>query len=85
MFQIGKPPHSRFCAALFHGGAFMIVILKPGTLPEKKDHLISWLEAQRLTVHISEGKDYTVLGLVGDTGHIDVDLLQSRCKDWTIA
>ncbi len=55
----------------------MIVILKPGTLPEKKEHLISWLESQKLTVHISDGEDYTVLGLVGDTGHIDVELLQS--------
>ncbi len=55
----------------------MIVILKPGTQQEKKEHLITWLESQQLTVHISEGKDYTVLGLVGDTGHIDVDLLQS--------
>ena len=55
----------------------MIVILKPGTQPDKKDHLIAWLESQKLTVHLSEGKDYTVLGLVGDTSHIDTDLLQS--------
>lgn len=55
----------------------MIVILKPGTQPDKKEHLIAWLESQKLTVHLSEGKDYTVLGLVGDTSHIDTDLLQS--------
>jgi len=55
----------------------MIAILKPNTTPEQRDHLINWLKGQGLIVHISEGHDYTVLGLVGDTSHIDVELLQS--------
>ena len=55
----------------------MIAILKPNTTPEQREHLISWLKGQGLIVHISEGHDYTVLGLVGDTSHIDVELLQS--------
>jgi len=55
----------------------MIAILKPKTTAEQRDHLISWLKGQGLIVHISEGHDYTVLGLVGDTSHIDVELLQS--------
>lgn len=55
----------------------MIAVLKPKTTLEQRDHLISWLRAQNVDVHISEGHDYTVLGLVGDTSKIDVDLLGS--------
>ena len=55
----------------------MITVLNPGTTREQRDHLIAWLESQNLQVHISEGKEYTILGLVGDTAHIDVELLES--------
>ena len=55
----------------------MIAVLKPNATKEQREHLISWLERQELEVHISEGKDYTVLGLVGDTSKIDKELLQS--------
>ena len=55
----------------------MIAVLKPNATKEQREHLISWLERQDLEVHISEGKDYTVLGLVGDTSKIDKELLQS--------
>lgn len=55
----------------------MIAILKPNTSLDQRDHLITWLKGQGLLVHISEGDKYTVLGLVGDTSHVDVDLLKS--------
>lgn len=55
----------------------MITVLKPSTTPEQRDHLISWLKTQNLDVHISEGSEYTILGLVGDTAHIDMELLES--------
>lgn len=55
----------------------MIAVLKPNVSQEQKDHLIGWLKGQGLDVHISEGKDYTVLGLVGDTSRVDPDLLAS--------
>lgn len=55
----------------------MIVILKPGVSDEKRDQIIKWLERQGLIVHVSEGESYTVLGLVGDTAHIDMDLIDS--------
>ncbi|MBP3313378.1 MAG: 3-deoxy-7-phosphoheptulonate synthase [Oscillospiraceae bacterium] len=55
----------------------MIAILKPNTSMEQQEHLIHWLKSQGLMVHISHGDKYTVLGLVGDTSHIDVELLQS--------
>ncbi len=55
----------------------MITVLKPNTTDEQRDHLIHWLEGQKVQVHVSQGDEYTILGLVGDTAHIDVDLLES--------
>ena len=55
----------------------MIAILKAGTPKEQIDNLIRWLENQGLKIHISEGDYHTVLGLVGDTGKIDMELLAS--------
>ena len=55
----------------------MIAVLKPDTSEEQKDKLIEWLKAQNVDVHISKGKEYTVLGLVGNTEAIDVELLES--------
>lgn len=55
----------------------MIAILKQGTTPEQRDKLISWLNHLNLDVHISEGKQVTILGLVGDTSSVDIELLNS--------
>ena len=55
----------------------MITVLKPGTSPAQRDQLIVWLREQGLDVHVSEGSDYTVLGLIGDTSHVDMDLIGS--------
>ncbi len=55
----------------------MIVVLKPQTPQEKREHLIQWLKTQGVDIHLSEGKEYTILGLVGDTRDIDVELLES--------
>ncbi len=55
----------------------MITVLKPNTTAEQRDHLIHWLEGQDVQVHVSEGAEYTILGLVGDTAHIDMELLES--------
>ena len=59
------------------GRGKMIAVLKPNTTAEQRKGLISWLEQQKLEVHVSEGQDYTVLGLVGNTKSVDVDLLES--------
>ena len=55
----------------------MIAILKNGTTQEQKDHLIRWLKRQNLDVHVSEGTQVTILGLVGDTSRVDMELLSS--------
>ena len=55
----------------------MIVVLKHGAEPEEQEQLIERLKNQGVDVHISEGAYQTVLGLVGDTGRIDKDLVAS--------
>ena len=55
----------------------MIAVLKPGTTPQQREHLIQWLKSMSLDVHVSEGKEMTVLGLIGDTSRVDMDLLGS--------
>ena len=55
----------------------MIVVLKHGVPDEKRTQLISWLEALGLKIHISVGEFQTVLGLIGDTTSVDLDLVES--------
>ena len=55
----------------------MIAILKQGTTPDQTHNLVQWLKKMNLDVHISEGQEITVLGLIGDTSRVDMDLLRS--------
>lgn len=55
----------------------MIVVLKRGAEADKREQLINWLKNQGLGVHISEGEYQTVLGLIGDTARVDMDLIES--------
>ena len=55
----------------------MIAVLKHGTTPEQTTHLVNWLKRMNLDVHISEGAEVTVLGLIGDTSRVDMELLSS--------
>ena len=55
----------------------MIAVLKQGTTKEQAAGLISWLERQGVGIHLSEGKHVTIIGLIGDTSRVDIDLLNS--------
>ena len=55
----------------------MIAILKHGTTAQQTEHLIGWLRRMNLDVHISQGAEVTVLGLIGDTSRVDMELLSS--------
>ena len=55
----------------------MIAVLKHGTTPAEMEHLVAWLRNMNLEVHISQGQEMTVLGLIGDTTRVDMDLLKS--------
>ena len=55
----------------------MIAVLKHGTTHDQLEHLVSWLKLMNLDVHVSEGTEVTILGLIGDTSRVDMDLLKS--------
>ena len=55
----------------------MIAVLKNGTTLEQRNQLIQWLRNMDLDVHISEGKEVTILGVIGDTSRVDTELLNS--------
>ena len=55
----------------------MIAVLKNGTTIAQREHLIEWLKRMGLEVHLSQGKEITILGLIGDTSRVDMELLNS--------
>lgn len=55
----------------------MIVVIKNNQDEKKVNSLIKWINSLGLEVHISKGETSTVLGLVGDTTKVDMDLIAS--------
>ena len=51
----------------------MIVILKNNVEQTQVQQLVKDFEAQNFAVHFSQGANTTILGLVGDTAHVDVE------------
>ena len=54
----------------------MIAVLKNTATKEQISSLISWFEDKGLKVNESKGEFCTVLGLIGDTSTVDIDMLQ---------
>jgi 3-deoxy-7-phosphoheptulonate synthase len=54
----------------------MIAVLKPHAPQAQIDSLITWFKDQGLNVHVSVGEYQTILGLIGDTSKIDMELLE---------
>ena len=55
----------------------MIVILKENPDQAQLDGLLQWLEERHITIHRSVGSHHTILGLVGDTSSLDIDLISA--------
>ncbi|MBP5331748.1 MAG: 3-deoxy-7-phosphoheptulonate synthase, partial [Lachnospiraceae bacterium] len=55
----------------------MIVVMKQNVNEDRQKQLIEWLKGMGLGVHISSGEYQTVLGLIGDTSKVDMDLIAS--------
>jgi len=53
----------------------MIIILKPNPAPKQLESLKEWIKKMGLEIHVSEGTSSTILGLVGDTSVVDIDLI----------
>ena len=55
----------------------MIAVLKPSATQQQMEHICQWIRAQGVEVHVSKGQYQTILGLIGDTSRIDMELLES--------
>ncbi len=55
----------------------MIAVLKHNTTDEQLKSLTEWLSIQGLGTHVSRGNFQTVVGLIGDTSNVDIELLES--------
>lgn len=54
----------------------MVTVLRPGTTEQEKEQLIQWFIQQGVEVHSYESQDQIVLGLIGNTDKIDVEMLK---------
>ena len=55
----------------------MVTVLKPGVTEDQIENLCNWFRTRGLDVHISRGHYQTIIGLIGDTKKVDVELLES--------
>ena len=53
----------------------MIIILKQNPAPKQLESLKEWIKKMGLEIHESVGKHSAILGLVGDTSVVDIDLI----------
>ncbi len=53
----------------------MIVVLKDNPNQKQLDNLVQWLKSMNLDINYSQGKNTTILGLIGDTSVVDIDLI----------
>ena len=54
----------------------MIAVLRRDVPQAQVDNLIAWLNEQNIQVHVSKGEYQTVLGFIGDTTNIDIELIE---------
>ena len=55
----------------------MVVVLKPNTKAEQIENLKAWLKSLGIATHVSQGVSHTIVGLIGDTSAVDVDLIRA--------
>ncbi len=55
----------------------MIIVLRKDADKAQLDHLKDWLNSKEVEIEQITGSQSTVLGLVGDTSHIDIELLEA--------
>lgn len=55
----------------------MILILKENYDKKQMENLTNWLHEQNVETHLCEGVHTTIMGLIGDTAHLDIEMLES--------
>jgi 3-deoxy-7-phosphoheptulonate synthase len=54
----------------------MIAVVRHWANEQQIENLVSWFHAKGLKTHISKGEFQTIIGLIGDTTKVDIDLLE---------
>ena len=54
----------------------MIILLRPDPDRLQYENLLGWLRSLGVKVHVTEGERQTVLGLIGDTSELDIELIR---------
>lgn len=55
----------------------MVIVLKSNPEKNQLDNLINWLKSLSINVHMVEGASQTIIGLIGDTSIVDIDLIRA--------
>ncbi|MGX8706816.1 MAG: 3-deoxy-7-phosphoheptulonate synthase, partial [bacterium] len=55
----------------------MIILLKDNVNERQVTNLTNWLENAGFQLHFSKGAHQTIIGLIGDTSRVDIDLISS--------
>ena len=55
----------------------MVVMVRPDVPQDKIDHLTRWMQGKDLIVREYRGQQQIVLGLIGDTKPLDIDMIKS--------
>ena len=55
----------------------MVIILKSNPDQKQLENLISWLRSMDLDIHMSQGASTTIIGLIGDTSAVDMELINA--------
>jgi len=53
----------------------MVIILRPNYEKQQLDHLLRWLDEMNIKTQMIEGESSSILGLIGDTSVIDIDMV----------
>jgi 3-deoxy-7-phosphoheptulonate synthase len=54
----------------------MIAVVRRGASEQQIDNLVAWFHSRGLKTNISKGDIQTIIGLIGDTSKVDIDLLE---------
>ena len=55
----------------------MIILLKNQANPKQVENLQMWLKSMGFNIHMSVGESQTIMGLIGDTSRVDIDVIKS--------
>ncbi len=55
----------------------MVIILKPSYDQQQLNNLLKWFDGQNVKAALVKGEQSTILGLVGDTSVVDIDMVKA--------